>query len=120
MVVNELHGHHIPNGAVRPLLIILSPPSFNHGLSFLQGHKLVLVQALISELAVETLDKRILNRLPRLMGQRCQEHFPMSILRLLLTDEWRSHLPLASLHAATGYSAGQLGEVAEHLPKHAG
>jgi|CXWL01.1.fsa_nt_gi hypothetical protein len=30
MVVNELQGHHIPNGAVCPFLTVLSSPGFNH------------------------------------------------------------------------------------------
>ena len=50
MVVNELHGRHIPNGTVRPLLIIFSAPGLNHHLGLLYGQKPVLVQALIPNL----------------------------------------------------------------------
>lgn len=66
MVVNELHGLHIPNGAVRPLLIVFPSPGFNHELRFLLREKPVLVQTLIPKFAVEAFDKRILNRLPQL------------------------------------------------------
>jgi hypothetical protein len=37
MVFEEVHGRHIPNEAVRPLLIIFSAPGFNHDLDFLLG-----------------------------------------------------------------------------------
>ena len=39
MVVNELHGRHIPNAAVRPFLIVFPAPGFNHELRFLQREK---------------------------------------------------------------------------------
>ena len=81
MVCDELHGRHIPNGAVRPLLIICSTPGFNHYLGLLQGQKPVLVQALIPKLAVEAINTCILDRLsrwdamqrdPMLIGPRVQ------------------------------------------------
>ena len=43
MVVNELHGRQVPDGAVRPLLIVLSTPGLNHEPGFLQREKPVLV-----------------------------------------------------------------------------
>ena len=46
--------------------LIFSAPGFNHNLGFLQGQKPVLGQALTPKLAVETLNKCILDRLPRL------------------------------------------------------
>lgn len=46
--------------------LIFSAPGFNHDLGFLQGQKPVLSQALTPKLAVETLNKCILDRLPRL------------------------------------------------------
>lgn len=66
MVMNELHGRHISNGTVRPLFIIFSAPGLNHDLRLLYGQKPVLVQALISKLAVEAFNKCVLDRLPRL------------------------------------------------------
>jgi hypothetical protein len=35
MVLDELHRCHIPDRAVRPFLIIFSPPGLNHDLRFL-------------------------------------------------------------------------------------
>ena len=35
MVLDELHRGHIPNRAVRPFLILLSPPGCNHDLRVL-------------------------------------------------------------------------------------
>ena len=64
MVVNELHGCQIPNGTVRPLLIIFSAPGLNDDLGLVYGQKPVLVQTLISKLPVEALDESILDRLP--------------------------------------------------------
>lgn len=66
MVVDELHGCQIPDGTVRPLLIVLSSPGFNHELRFLHRQKPVLVQAFIPKLTVEALNKRVLHRFPRL------------------------------------------------------
>jgi hypothetical protein len=66
MVLDKLHGRHIPNRAVCPFLIVLSPPGLTHNLRFLSREKPVLVQALIPNLAVETFDKCILDRLFRL------------------------------------------------------
>ncbi len=63
---NELLGCHIPNRAVRPLLVVFPPPRFDHELRFLQGQKPVLVEAFIPKLAVEALDKGILHGLSRL------------------------------------------------------
>ena len=63
---DELHRCHIPNGAVRPFLIVLSPPGFNHDLGLLQREKPVLVQTLIPKLAIEALNKRVLDWFPRL------------------------------------------------------
>ena len=63
MVVNKLNGRHISNGDVRPLPIVLSPPGLNHDLRFLLREKPVHVQTLIPKLAVESLDKCILDRL---------------------------------------------------------
>ncbi len=37
MVLDELHGRHISNRTVRPLLIIFPPPGFNHDLRLLQA-----------------------------------------------------------------------------------
>ncbi len=61
---DELLGCHIPNGAVRPLLIVFLPPRFDHELRFLERHKPVLIEAFIAKLAVETLDKRVLRGFP--------------------------------------------------------
>src|SRR5437667_12182321 len=66
MVFDELHGRHIPNGAVCPLLIIFSAPGVNHDRGLLHCQKPVLVHALIPKLAVATLNKCIWDRLPRL------------------------------------------------------
>src|SRR4249920_1578260 len=66
MVFDTLHGWHIPNGTVRPFLIVLSPPGFNHDLSLLQREKPVLVQTLIPKHASATLNKRVLDWLSRL------------------------------------------------------
>lgn len=62
MIVNEIHGRHIPNGAVRPRLIVFPSPHFNHKLRLLPGQKPVLVEVLIQKLAVEALEKCILHR----------------------------------------------------------
>jgi hypothetical protein len=53
MVLEELHGRHIPNEAVRPLLIIFSAPGFNHDQGFLQGQKPVISQALPRKLPLK-------------------------------------------------------------------
>jgi len=66
MVFDALHGRHIPNGTVRPLLIIFSAPGFNHDLGLQSREQPVLVQTLISKLAVEAFNTRVLDRLPRL------------------------------------------------------
>jgi hypothetical protein len=66
MVFDALHGRHIPNATVRPLLIIFSAPGFNHDLGLLSREQPVLVQTLISKLAVEAFNTRVLDRLPRL------------------------------------------------------
>ena len=66
MGLDELHRGHIPNRAVRPLLILLSPPGRNHDLCFLLREKPVLVHALIQNApfkhSINT--KHVLDRLP--------------------------------------------------------
>ena len=66
MVGDKLHGCHIPNGAVRPLLIVFPMPGFNDELGFLQREKPMLIQTLVPELPIKTFDKRFLHPLPRL------------------------------------------------------
>ncbi len=83
MVVNELHGRHIPKwyGASAPHYILRA--RLNHHLGFLYGQKPVLVQAFIAKLAVEAFNTRVLDRLslldevqphPVLIGLRIQRH----------------------------------------------
>ena len=64
MIMNKLHRGHVPDGAVRPFLIIFPSPGFNHELRFLYRQQLVLIQTFIPKLAIEALNKRILHRLP--------------------------------------------------------
>jgi len=62
--IDELLRCHIPNGAVRPLLIIFLPSDSDHELRSLERHKPVLIEAFIAKLAIETLDKRVLRGFP--------------------------------------------------------
>ncbi len=39
IVVDEFHRGHIPDRAVRPFFIVLSPPGLNHDLRLLEGEK---------------------------------------------------------------------------------
>ena len=51
---------------MRPVLIVIDSPRFNLLSGIVERHEDIGVQTLISKRAVETLNKRILNRLPRL------------------------------------------------------
>ncbi len=44
MVLDELHRCHIPDRAVRPLLMIIPPPSLNDDLGLLKREKPVLIK----------------------------------------------------------------------------
>lgn len=62
IVGDELLGCHMPNGAVRPLLIMFPPPRFYHKVRIRKAQKPVLVETFIPKLPVEALDKRVLHR----------------------------------------------------------
>ena len=62
MQCRELGRRHPFTAAMRPDLIEVLPPSGNDGSSLWQGLKPMIVQALVTELAVETFDIAVLRR----------------------------------------------------------
>jgi hypothetical protein len=60
-----LQRGQVPQGAVRPLLVVAASPFLDGLSSILQIREPVLVQALVPELAVEALDVRVLDGAPR-------------------------------------------------------
>ena len=51
---------------MRPFRIVILSPCLNDFLRVAQAYKNIVIQAFISEFAVEALDVSVLNRLPRL------------------------------------------------------
>lgn len=62
----KLPGSQVPERIVRPFATVVSSPRFHLPLCFLQGQEPVFIQALFATAPVESLDKGIFNRLPRL------------------------------------------------------
>jgi hypothetical protein len=59
-----LHRRLIPQAAVRPLLIVVAPPSFDLLLSILQARKPVFIQAFLPKTAVKGRNEGIIRGLP--------------------------------------------------------
>ena len=60
----ELCWCQVSQTAVRPLLVVVEAPLFNHPPSFGQAHEPVQVQALVAQSTIETLHECILQRSP--------------------------------------------------------
>jgi hypothetical protein len=58
----EFSGGQIPQGAVWPVLVIIDPPCLDDLSDLVKAHEPILVQAFITELAVEALHVAIIHR----------------------------------------------------------
>ncbi len=60
-----LRGRALGQAAVRPLGVVLLAPLFDHSAGLAEGREVMLVQALIAQLAVEAFDEAVLHRMAR-------------------------------------------------------
>lgn len=66
MVKHEFLWCHISKRTVSAFFVVFPAPGFDHELRFLEGQKPVLIETFIPKLAVEALDKGVLQPVSRL------------------------------------------------------
>src|SRR5690554_2136226 len=73
--LSVFNGRHVVQRAVRADMVVLSPPQVDFDPRFVHGPKPLAVKTFVTELAIQTLHKRVLSRFAGLDKAQCHPGF---------------------------------------------